>query len=131
MGIYTTVQTALDARLLTVVGLPQHQAENTLLDTRGKARTPFVRSTLIPSEAVPATVGVTGKNEYSGLYQVDLLYPMDAGKAAVNAMADLVVTAFARQTLSTIEVRSAWCEVGRQEGQYYIVPVIVRWRVRS
>lgn len=134
--IYATVQAALDAQLQTVTGLPALQLENTLYDTKGKALTPYCRATLLPSEAQPATVGVTGKNEYFGLYQVDLFYPLDKGKASVNAMADLVVAAFARTVLTTgtgnqVKLRAAWAEAGGQDGQYYRVPVLVRWRTRA
>lgn len=133
--IYADLQSALDARLETVVGLPTLQAENTLYNTKGKALTPYVRSTLLPSEAIPATLGSTGKNEYSGLYQIDLFYPLDGGKAAVNAIADLVVAAFARTSLSAgskqVEVRAAWCEAGSADEQFYKVPVVARWRVQA
>ena len=134
--IYADVQTTLDTRLQAVVGLPALQLENVVYDTKGKALTPYCRATLLPSEAQPATVGTTGKNEYFGLYQVDLFYPLDKGKAAVNAMADLVVTAFARQVLTTgasrqVELRAAWAEAGGQDGPYYRVPVLVRWRTRA
>lgn len=134
--IYSEVQTALDTQLQTVVGLPTFQAENTVIDRKGKASTPYCRGTLLPAEAAPATLGNTGQNEYFGRYVVDLFYPLDAGKATVNAMVDLVVTKFARTIITTtsgkqVELRAAWCEAGFQDGQYYRVPVITRWRLHA
>jgi len=50
-------------------------------------------------------------------------------------MADDVIAVFARLILTAggkaVEVRAAWCEVGRIESQHYVVPVVARWRVRA
>lgn len=133
--IYAEVETALNAVVASVSGIPNLTHENTLFDAKGKATTAYSRTTLLPSEAVPATVGINGKNEYFGLYQIDLFYPLHAGKSAANAMADLVVAAYARQIILTgtskaIEVRAAWCETGTVEQQHYRLPVVIRWRIR-
>lgn len=133
--VYAEVQSSLVTQLQTVTGLPALQPENTLINRKGQARTPYCRATLLPASSFQRSVGVNGKDEFPGLFQVDLFYPLDAGKTAVNAMADLVVQAFRRNViaLSTsprqLVIHNAWVEAGISEEPYYNVPVVVRWSV--
>lgn len=132
MSIYTSTQSALDGVLRGVSGLPELQLENTRIDRKGRATTPFVRSTLLPREPIQLTIGEGGKNIYGGLYQVDVFYPIDAGKAALNTTVDAIVSAFYRQQLSGgVTIHLAWSEVGRRDEPFYTVPVFVRWSVVS
>jgi hypothetical protein len=130
--MYAEIQQALDNRLATVTGLPELQTENTRVNRTGKANTPFARGTLLPAQASQLTVGVGGVNTYSGLYQVDLFYPVDTGTTAVNAMADAVMAKFVRgDTLVvdgvSVHITLSWREVGRRDEPFYAVPVLVRW----
>lgn len=130
--MYAEIQTLLDTRLATVVGLPELQKENMRVNRDGKSKTPLARATLLPNQATQLTVGVNGKNTYSGLYQIDLFYPLDTGTAAVNAMADLVMEKFVRgDTLTvgglTVHITISWREAGRRDEPFYAVPVLVQW----
>ena len=129
---YQAIQSLLVERLKTVDGLPTLQEEN----TKNVARTgvPFSRATLIQSRATPATIGASGRDERSGLLQVDLFVPQDTGVSAVNALADAVVAHFPRglsltQDDTSVQVVLAWRETGtRHKEPFYGVPVIVQWR---
>lgn len=129
--MYAEIQAALDAQLATVTGLPELQRENTRLNRGGRATTPFTRATFLPGQATQLTVGQNGVNRYSGLYQVDLFYPMDTGAATINAMADSVLAAFPRATVLGDEFKVhctiAWREAGRRDEPFYAVPVLVQW----
>ena len=128
---FTEVQQLLDEQLLTVVGLPTLQTEN----TRFKVVTnvPWARSTLLPAETNIVTLGVTGYDELNGLYQVDLFYPSDSGFTAANTMADTVMGAFTKGTQLTgtginVEIDKSWRESGRTFDTFYNIPVLVSWR---
>lgn len=130
--MYSEIQSALDARLATVTGLPELQTENKRVNRDGKSKTPFARGTLLPNQATQLTVGKNGVNTYSGLYQVDLFYPIDSGVTAANSMADAVMEKFVRgDTLTvggiTVHITISWREAGRRDEPFYAVPVLVQW----
>jgi hypothetical protein len=126
----STVQTLLNAHLEDLTGLPPTQLENTQnLAVTGEA---FTRATLIPARSSVLSIGVDGRTELRGLYQVDLFVPLNSGTADVNALADLVVQHFpkgARLTdgSTTVHCALSWREVGRRVEAFYQVPVLVQW----
>lgn len=131
--IYAQIQTSLDAVLAAVAGIPAIQLENTLYNAKGRALTPFARTTLLPTQSTQRSVGVSGKNTYGGLFQIDLFYPLDKGKGTPNIMADAVIAAFNRRLITTpagvqLVIQTAWCEAGRADDQYYNLPVVVQWQ---
>lgn len=130
MSIYASIHTALDTQLQTVVGLPALQLENTA--NVGKTGVAFSRATLIPSRSLPLNVGKNGSTQFSGLYQIDLFYPLNEGTANANAMVDTVVAAFPRGMLLSVsgvitQVETAWREAASRIEQFYSAPVVVQW----
>ena len=121
------VRTLLDTQLATVTNLPAHQAENTRFEK--KTGTPWVRSTLIPTETVSRT---TASDELTGLYQVDVFYPQGKGAATAGAMAQAIKDAFARGSSFgegefRLHVMKSWREASQDFEQFYQIPVLVRW----
>jgi hypothetical protein len=126
----STVYELLAEHLAACSGLPSVQNENTR--NIGKHDTPFVRGTVIPAKTQPKTLGINGRNELSGLFQVDIFVPKDAGVSQANALADLVLEHFPRgQTLTdgvdTILITISWRDVGRRDEPFYNAPVMVEW----
>lgn len=127
---YSAIQSLLDAHLATLVGLPKLQLENTKnIAETGKA---FSRAVLLPGRATPRTIGLNGKTEFPGLYQIDLFYPMDKGTATANQMADAVIAHFARGLVLndsevSVKVDIAWREAGSRNEPFYHLPVMVQW----
>jgi hypothetical protein len=127
---YKSIQNLLDTYLQTLAGLPTLQLENTR--NIGQTGVPFSRATLLPARATQLTVGTTGRDLRTGLYQVDLFYPLDAGTGAVNEMADSIISLFGRGTTlsdvtATVHVSVAWRETGRRIDPFYCVPVVIQW----
>ena len=125
-----TIQRLLNAHLSTLAGLPTVQHENT--QNIGHAGTSFSRATLIPARPSVLTVGVDGRTELRGLYQIDLFVPMNSGAEAVNALADQVIEHFHRglritEGAVTVHVSLSWREAGMRVEQFYQVPVVVQW----
>lgn len=125
-----TIQTLLDTHLQTLTGLPPLQLENTR--NIGVTGVAFSRATLLPARTTQVTIGINGKDEVKGLYQVDLFTPQDTGTATANALADDVMDHFPRGLVLTqsgiyLHILRAWREVGRREAPFYNVPVLVEW----
>lgn len=127
---YGTIQSLLDDQLQTVSNLPTLQLENTA--NVGVAGQPFARATLLPRQATQLTVGINGSDSLGGLYQIDLFYPLNAGSAAANTMADAVCAVFGRGTILIeddvrVVIRTASRLTAGRVEQFYSVPVVVEW----
>lgn len=124
---------ALVTRLKTVSGLYPLLEENQV----AQAKTAMTRATLIRSRPEQISVGVTGRDLHSALFQVDLLVPANTGTTAVNALADLIIAAFPRGLILT--VGSKWLHIitsyretaGRLNDQYHQVPVVIEVKLVS
>jgi len=128
----TPIQKALDAHLLALDGIPQVQLENTRAPF--KTGQSFTRATLIPSQPQQRTVGVTGRDMLSGLYQIDLFIPQDTGVDAANGLVDLVLGHFQRGMRIehdgiTVHIQRAGREAGSRHEPFYQAPVTVTWHV--
>lgn len=125
-----SVQTALDTRLQDLTGLPPVQLENTR--NNGVTGQPFTRATLIPAQTSQMTVGVTGRDQLIGLYQIDVFISGDIGVGPANTLADQLVGHFYRglsltQAGVTTHIRKAWRGAGYRVEKFYMVPVSVQW----
>lgn len=131
--IYEQVHDLLDTHLATLAGVPTIQTENTR--NTAQLNKSFVRTTLLPAKPRAITVGVSGKTEYRGLFQIDIFTKLDAGPKAANALADAIIAHFPSATPltdagNTIEIFAdhAWRQVSRREEPYYSLPVVIEWR---
>ena len=127
---YAAIQSLLDAKLQQLSSLPTLQLENTR--NVGQTGVAFSRATLLPARATQLTVGLNGRDQRTGLYQVDLFYPIDSSTAAINAMADEIIDNFPRGTALTdgtvtVHCQLCWRETGRRIEQFYSVPVMIQW----
>lgn len=127
---YQKIQSLLDTHLQTLSGLPALQLENTR--NIGQTGIPFSRATLLPARATQATVGLQGRDSRTGLYQVDLFYPLDAGISTINTMADSVIDHFPRGLALIdnglrVHTLVCWRETGRRIEPFYSIPVVVEW----
>jgi len=127
----TSILTALDTRLQTTVGLPTFRAENERYLKVNK--TAFSRSTILPARTTVDTLGLTGLNRYSGLYQIDLFYPSDEGYITGGTIADAIVANFPKTLQLTtsdnqvISIEMSWRLSGRKLDNHYNLPILVSW----
>ena len=131
MTDYNALRTLLDNQLLTTANLPPHSKENTRTAIAG--RTPWCRSTLLPSEPAPLAVGFNAMNQLKGLYQVDLFYPQDYGPAAASITANSVLALFPRGIAFTDGTNHIYVDMPWQQTAYtveqvwYVIPLVIRW----
>jgi hypothetical protein len=126
---YEQIKQALDGAVSAIEGLPPTYGPN---EVNKAARSPFTRTTLLPSRPNRLSVGVTGVDELIGLYQVDLYYPMGTGSADAIQWADQIVALFPRTWMVNIDgkqlrVTECWLEAGREVNNWYATSVMLSW----
>ena len=124
----TKVQQLLDTQLVASVSVPIEK-ENTLYKITEQ---PFVRATLVPAMTVIASLGVYGYDRLSGLYVVDVFFPLLEGKTKIQTQADAIMNAFPKglylidgNTKVLIENRSIL--PARKQHTMLNTPVIISW----
>jgi hypothetical protein len=125
-----TVQKALVGHLKTLPNLPPLQEENMRNTSRSGEK--FTRVTLLPAATRQLSVGVNGRDQLSGLLQVDIFTPMDTGIDYANELADAIIAHFPRglsftDTITTTHIQRAWRQVGGRVETFYQIPVVVQW----
>ena len=92
----------------------------------------YLRATHLPADSLPIGLSFTSALNHLGIYQVDVIAPVDKGKGAAFAMADLLVTAFPRGDLTyngvKVRIKSVSPQPGTRDGAYYIVSVIINYQ---
>lgn len=102
---------------------------------RGKATVgeTWAQCTLLPAMTRRVELGLNGRSEYSGLFQVNFFLPAQTGSAAGNEYADKL--AMAVKDSPTIDVGDFSVHLltvsrqpPRQETDWYMIPVRLEWR---
>lgn len=94
---------------------------------------PFLRPTLLPAETEAIAISNTAEDEHTGIYQIDIFQPFNAGKKDVIDMADSIADKFKRNTnlaYNSINVRVRNVSIGalRIEGSWASISVEVSYR---
>lgn len=94
---------------------------------------PWAALWFIPNEKSVATLGTDGLDELTGVFQIDLNFPADSGRATAHEFCDVVESRFTsgkKLTYSGQDVTISSC--GRSQGRnvdgFFRVPVTVSFR---
>jgi Bacteriophage related domain of unknown function len=138
MGYIATanIQITLDTQLKTVAGLPAFSVENQEASANGV--TPFCRSTLAPAKSTIESLGMNKIIKSTGLYAVDLYFPISYGYMPGRQMADAVINAFPPGQLlmpdgvNNLIILTAWSQPGSgytDDGNFWGIPIRVEWQI--
>jgi hypothetical protein len=125
------IRGALQARLLTVSGLPAVAPEGVSFEpTIG---TPYVAPVLVHGSERPFDLGGAGVIS-AGTLEVSLVYPSGFGTAAAEAMATSIKAAFPtglvlEQGATKVLIRWAERRSVFQDSDFIRLPVSIGWRV--
>ena len=90
MGTYTNVQAALDTHLNTITGSPSIAWQNTsFVPTHG---TLYLEPTLLALTSTLETLN--DYHRYNGIYQINVLVPLEKGTATANLWVDRISDLF-------------------------------------
>ena len=130
MSVFLDISAALDDRLNNMASLPPVAWPNLKYEpTKG---TLYLRPTLLPAETFGETLGSGGTDNNSGIYQVDVFSPADAGKNAAYVMADNIAEQFKPVTELTYNGRLVRCisvSIGATiaDDDRFVLPVSIRY----
>jgi len=92
----------------------------------------FIRPTLLPSDTIAIGIGNTSAEDHIGIYQVDIIAPIDQGKGEAFTQADLLATHFARGELTynsaKLQIKSVSRGSGSRDASWLIVPVFINYQ---
>jgi len=102
------------------------------IDYQPIAGTLFLRSTILPADTLPIGLGNTSSEDHLGLYQIDVISPIDKGKGQAFTKADLLATHFARGELTyngvIIRIKSVSRGSGSRDNAWFVVPVFINYQ---
>jgi hypothetical protein len=126
------ISAALDTKLLQFATANSVQVAYENSEFTPTVATMYLRATHLPADSLPIGIAFTSALDHLGIYQVDVIAPVDKGKGAAFVMADLLVTAFPRGDLTyngvKVRIKSASRQPGNRDGAYYIVSVIINYQ---
>lgn len=130
MSIFTDISNALDSRLNTMAGLPPVAWPNTeYTPTEGVL---YLRANNLPNDASTIDQGYT--EQHGGIYQVDVIAPLDKGRLSAETMADNIADHFSSSRLLTsgsvsVHIRATTRRTASRDGAFYFLPVFIEYRV--
>lgn len=124
------IRALLDGRLNTLTPvIPVAWPNVPFTPVKGTA---YHRVNLLPATPEQRELGATGRNTETGVYQVDCVFPADAGAGNAWARAELVRAHFKRGTKLAgsgfvVTIRGAGPGPAIQEDGWYVVPVTISY----
>jgi len=102
------------------------------IDYQPTVGTLFLRPTILPADTLPIGLGYTSSEDHLGLYQIDVICPLDQGKGLAISQADLLSTHFARGELIynsvKLRIKSVSRGTGSRDNAWYVVPVFINYQ---
>ena len=125
-----SIRAAIESKLATISPAISTAYEN--VPFTPVTGTPYQRAYLMPATPANPTMG-DGYYREQGIFQVTLMYPLQAGPKTAADRAELIRTAFKRGTtltsgtVSVIIERTPEIGQGRVDGDRWALPVKIRW----
>jgi len=104
MSVFLDISAALDDNLNNMAGKPPIAWEN--YNYEPSLGTLYARATHLPADTTQASLGDSGQDINSGIYQIDVFAEAGQGKNEAYVMADLIADQFKRGTDLTYNGRT-------------------------
>lgn len=142
MGVEANIAIALHKHLNTIGLSPALDIVERNTPYKPSVATAYLEADILPAQAIQASLGDTGYNRQSGIYQVTVCYPVGQGDVPAITIADAIIAHFKRGTSLTesgLTVRVSGppyrtpavidtIAVGETRGApYFRVPVSIPW----
>lgn len=130
------IQAALDSSMNTLAGATpvawQYPGEGG--PYKPVTGTLFLRPTHLPGNTSQAEASSAGKNFATGIYQVDVIAPLDSSQKTMIDWADDIADTFKRGTTHSyngvnVRIRSASVGNGTRDGAWIVLPVTISYFV--
>lgn len=122
---FNDIQAALDGRLNTLSGGYDVAWPNTKFEPQ--ASQTFLSPSFLPATTSQVTLGSSGRDETTGIYQIDVVYPAGTGRSSIP---DAVADHFKRGTVlsyNSVKVRVVSVSIAPAvtDGAFHFVPIQV------
>lgn len=130
------IRNALLAPLATIDELPKLIKENEIgyltSSVNETVESPYCRTSIPVLNRTSTTVGEQGVDLWSGVFQIDLMYPPNTGSDGADWMADRIAAAYPQKLFIdagtfSVHVLTATPEFSRQNTNEYMSVVSVAW----
>ena len=96
--------------------------------------TMYLRPTNLSGDTFQAELGASGQDVMDGIYQVDIIAPLNASKKSILDLADDIADAFKRGSTHTyngvnVRIRRASVGTNTRDGAWQIIPVTISYFV--
>ena len=129
---FLDISAALDSNLATFAAANGVSVAYENIEFTPTVGTLYIRPTNLPANTLPLGISFNSALNHLGIYQIDVIAPVDKGKGAAVSMADLIVSAYPRGDLTyngvKVRIKSASRNTGTRDGAYYIVSVIITYK---
>jgi len=129
---FLDISAALDTNLNTFASANSIPVAWENINYKPVVGTLYLRPTLLPADTDPIGLSYVSALDHLGIYQIDVISPIDVGKSAAVTKADLLVAAFPRSNLTyngkIVTIKSASRSTGNRDGAWYIVSVIINYQ---
>lgn len=126
------ISAALDVNLNTVASANSIPVAWENVDYKPTVGTLYLRPTLLPADTDPFGTSYDSSLDHLGIYQIDVIAPVDQGKGQAFTKADIIATAFSYGELSyngvIVTIKSSSPSPGKRDGAWFILPVIISYQ---
>jgi len=129
MSAFTDISGALDTRMSgysTANSIDVAWENSNFIPTSGES---FIRATYLPANTEPTGYDLAS-DWHTGIYQLDIFTPLNAGKGEANTHADALGAYFKRGTLLSygdivVRITSVSISQGSKDGPYFAKKVFI------
>lgn len=127
---YSTIETMLNNKTdLVLEDYPRQQPNSNYTPAVGK---PWYRTTFLPAQPQPTSIGRNGYDMLNGLFQIDIFTPRGTRQTFAHQLTDLLVGEFERGSIvvdsaNVINIQRSWSETNKEEPSWYHTMIMVSW----
>lgn len=129
--MYNQIINAINTAASGIANAPTLYTENQA--DKPAIGSPYMRTTLLPSEPVPVTSGINRMLSFTGIMQLDYFTP--PGTTSTVNMVDTIVehfnnkdNRFLTETGQEIMITAAWRGTSSTETKWYRTPIFLRYQ---
>ena len=129
---FDATRQALDTRLKTYADSASLPVAFENYDDGQDQEPPYLSTALLAGQPSAATLGQSGQDLRTGIYQVNVYGMRGKGTGPILAIADALAAQFSRGLALvasgvTTQIRRAWPGPAYADGDHYVIPVSVSW----
>lgn len=128
MGYFTDISAALDSRLNAFGKTTAWQNKN----FKPKTGQTYLKPELLPADSVNLTIEGLSAIEHLGVYQVDIVAPINKGKSEGLTLADGLASHYSNVTVDyngvKAVIKSISIGTARRDDSWYITPIFIEYR---